>query len=74
MGRVSQRNFYGRGVGGIFRGVNRFFKPLFNCLIPTISKAATSKTGQKLIKAAGDVISGENFKKSIRRSFQKNDF
>ena len=52
-------------------------------MIPTISKAAKSKTGQKLIKAAkksavkagfstaSDVISGENVAQSMSKNFKK---
>ena len=72
MSRHTRKRIYGRGLGGIFRGIYKFFKPLFNFLIPTLSKAASSKTGQKLIKQAkksalkagvgtlGDIASGEN--------------
>ena len=46
------KRIYGRGLGGIFRGIYKFFKTLFNFLIPTLSKAAASKTGWTLIKQA----------------------
>ena len=52
MSRFIHRKIYGRGLGGIFRGVFKFFKPLFNFLMPTIKKVVKSKTGKKLIKQA----------------------
>ena len=52
MGRYMQRRIVGRLVGGIFQGIIKNFKPLLNFLVPTISKAANSKVGQKLIKQA----------------------
>jgi hypothetical protein len=52
MGRYMQRRIVGRGVGGIFRGIINKFKPLFNFRVTTISKAANSKVGRKLIKQA----------------------
>ena len=39
MSRFIHRKVYGRGLGGIFRGVYKFFKPLFNFLLPTIKKS-----------------------------------
>ena len=42
----------GRGFGGIFRGLIKFFKPLVRFLIPSVTKAVNSKTGRKLLKEA----------------------
>ena len=52
MSRFVRKRIYGRGLGGIFRGVYKFFRPLLNFLLPTILKVASSKTGKKLIKQA----------------------
>ena len=79
MSRFVRKRIYGRGLGGIFRGVYKFFRPLLNFLLPTISKVASSKTGKKLIKQAkksaikagihtiGDISSGENLKASMSK-------
>ena len=78
MSRHTRRRIYGRGPG-----IYKFFKPLFNFLIPTLSKAASSKTGKKLIKQAkksalkagvstlGDIASGENVGKSMSKNLKK---
>ena len=78
-----QRRIVGRGVGGIFRGIIKFFKPLFNFLVPTISKAANSKVGRKLIKqakksvvkagfsSAADIIKGENVGSTMSKHLKK---
>ena len=52
MSRFILGKIYGRGLGGIFRGVFKFFKPLFNFLMTTIKKVVEGKTGKKLIKQA----------------------
>ena len=52
MSRLIHRRIYGRGIGGIFRGIYKFFRPLLNFLIPSLKKAVKSKTGRKLIKQA----------------------
>ena len=46
MSRFIHRKIYGRGLGGIFRGVFKFFKPLFNFLMPTIKKWLKVKQGR----------------------------
>ena len=83
MSRFTRRRIYGRGLGGIFRGVYKFFKPLLNFLIPTLSKAVSSNTGKKLIKQAKksalkagvntltDITSGENVGKSMSKNLKK---
>ena len=67
----------------MFRGIYKFFKPLLNFLIPTLSKTASSQTGQKFIKQAkksalkagvgtlGDSASGENVGKSMSKNLKK---
>jgi hypothetical protein len=40
------------------RCILKNFKPLFDFLVPTISKVANSKTGQKLIKQKSAVKAG----------------
>ena len=52
MSRFVRKKIYGRGLGGIFRGIYKFFRPLLNFILPTISKVVSSKTGKKLIKQA----------------------
>ena len=70
MSRHTRKRIYGRGLGGIFRGIYKFFKLLFNFLIPTLSKAASSKTGQKLIKQAKkSALKRPNQKIIIERNF-----
>ena len=75
MSRFIHRKVYGRGLGGIFRGVYKFFKPLFNFLLPTIKKVAKSKTGKKLIKAGvktlSDISEGENVGASMTKNLKK---
>ena len=83
MSRFTRKKIYGRGLGGIFWGVYKFFKPLVNFLLPSITKAATSKTGKKLIKQAkksaikagvntiGDISSGENVGVSMSKNLKK---
>ena len=77
MSRFVRKKIYGRGLGGIFRGIYKFFRPLLNFILPTISKVVSSKTGKKLIKQAkksaikagihtiGDISSGGNLKASM---------
>ena len=83
MSRFVHKRIYGRGLGGIFRGVYKFFRPLLSFLIPTIKKAVKSTTGKKLIKQAkksalkagvktlSDVSSGENVKESMTKNLKK---
>ena len=83
MSRFIHKRIYGRGLGGIFRGVYKFFKPLLNFLIPSIKKVVKSKTGRKLIKQAkksalkagvktlSDVSSGENVGESMTKNLKK---
>ena len=83
MSKFIRGRIYGRGLGGIFRSVYKFFRPLLNFLLPTITKVASSKTGKKLIKQAkksalkagihtiGDISSGENVKSSISKNLKK---
>ena len=83
MSRFIHRKIYGRGLGGLFRGVFKFFKPLFNFLMPTIKKVVKSKTGKKLIKQAkksafkagvktlSNVSEGENVGTSITKNLKK---
>ena len=83
MSRFIHRKIYGRGLGGLFRGVFKFFKPLFNFLMPTIKKVVKSKTGKKLIKQAkksafkagvetlSDISEGENAGASMTRNLKK---
>ena len=52
MSRFVRKKIYGRGLGGIFRGIYIFFRPLLNFILPSISKVVSSKTGKKLIKQA----------------------
>ena len=78
-----KQKFVGRGVGGIFRGIIKFFNPLFNFLVPTISKVANSKTGRKLIRQAKksvvkagflsgpDIIDGENVGSTMSKHLKK---
>ena len=82
MSRFVHKRIYGRGLGGIFRGVYKFFKPLLSFLIPTIKKAVKSTTGKKLIKQAkksalkagvktlSDVSSGENVRESMTKNLK----
>ena len=77
------RRVVGRGFGGIFRGLIKFFKPLVRFLIPSVTKAVNSKTGQKLLKeakksavkagvsTASDILSGENVKKTVSRNLKR---
>jgi hypothetical protein len=77
MSRFVRKKIYGRGLGGIFRGIYKFFRPLLNFILPTISKVVSSKTGKKLIKQAkksaikagihtiGDISSGGNLRDSM---------
>ena len=70
-------------MGGIFRGIIKFFKPLFNFLVPMISKAANSKAGRKLIRQAkksvvkagfsslADIIEGENVERTMSKHLKK---
>lgn len=67
----------GRGIGGLLRAAASVFKPFIN----TITKAAGSRTGQKLIKTVkkqalesgtnilSDVISGANVGDSINSEY-----
>ena len=83
MSRFIHRKVYGRGLGGIFRGVYKFFKPLFNFLVPTIKKVVKSKTGKKLIRQAkksafkagvktlSDITQGENVNTSMTKNLKK---
>ena len=83
MSRFIHRKIYGRGLGGLFRGVFKFFKPLFNFLMPTIKKVVKSKTGKNLIKQAkksafkagvktlSNVSEGENVGTSITKNLKK---
>ena len=83
MSRFVHKRIYGRGLGGIFRGVYKFFRPLLSFLVPTIKKAVKSKTGRKLIKQAkksalkagvktlSDVSSGENVSESMTKNLKK---
>ena len=83
MSRFIHRKVYGRGLGGTFRGVYKFFRPLFNFLVPTIKKVAKSKTGKKLIRQAkksafkagvktlSDITQGENVNTSMTKNLKK---
>ena len=80
MSRFVRKKIYGRGLGGIFRGIYQFFRPLLNFILPTISKVVSSKTGKKLIKQAkksaikatiGDISSGGNLKDSMSKNLKK---
>jgi hypothetical protein len=83
MSRFIRKRIYGRGLGGIFRSVYKFFRPLLNFLLPTITKVASSKTGKKLIKQAkksalkagihtiGDISAGKNVKSSMSKNLKK---
>ena len=78
-----QIKIVGHGVGGIFRGIIKICKPLFNCLVPKISKAANSKAGRKLIRqakksvvkagfsSAADIIEGENVGSTMSKHLKK---
>ena len=77
------RRLVGRGFGGIFRGLIKFFKPLVSFLLPSVTKAVKSTSGQKLLKqakksaikagisTATDVLAGENIKKSAGKNLKK---
>ena len=83
MSRFVRKKIYGRGLGGIFRGIYKFFRPLLNFILPSISKVVSSKTGKKLIKQAkksaikagintiGDISSGVNLKDSMSKNLKK---
>ena len=83
MSRLVHRRIYGRGIGGIFRGIYKFFRPLLNFLIPSLKKAVKSETGRKLIKQAkksalkagvktlSDVSTGENVGESMTKNLKK---
>ena len=83
MSRFIHRRIYGRGLGGIFRGIYKFFKPLLHFLIPSIKKVVKSKRGRKLIKQAkksalkagvktlSDVSTGENVGESMTKNLKK---
>ena len=59
------RRLVGRGFGGIFRGLIKFFKPLVSFLLPSVTKAVKSKTGRKLLKQAKNQPSRQVFQQLL---------
>jgi hypothetical protein len=83
MKTIGNKHYTGRGIGGIFRGLAKNFKPLISFLTPHVKKAVTSKTGQKLLKQAkksavkagvsttADILNGENVKETVGKNLKK---